>query len=135
MSAKRRKFDTRTILIILLVIVIIAAAYIVITNLPPEDDTLTPDDVFRNKDRYLGKKIIVRGYFVNTTEGSAIVSTLSETQGRYELKIDYSAVNNASDLLISGQNHVYKFTGVLSMDENDLLGIDVILIVENIKEV
>ena len=136
MVAKRRKFDTRTILIILLVVVIIAAAYILITNLPPEDDTLTPEDVFRNENYYLnGEPIIVRGHYVVEEEGPAIVSTLTEIEDRAELRINYSSVANATDILISGVDHVYKFTGTLTLDENDPLGIKVIFIVEKIVKV
>lgn len=135
MVAKRRKFDTRTILIILLVIVIIGAAYIVITNLPPEDDTLSPEEVIRNPSKYLEQTIIVRGYYFVSDGNPVIVSTLSDIEDKDKLIIDYSAVNNATDILISGADHIYKFTGVLTLDENVPLGNVVIFKVEKIVKV
>lgn len=136
MSAKRKRFDTRTILMILLVVVIIAAIIVVITNLPAEENTLTPEEVLRNPNKYLNKdSIIVKGYYINPTGTPYIVSTLSETEGRVELKIDYSNVKNASDKLIQNSNYIYTFTGVLSIDEENPLLNQYILIVNEIDEV
>jgi len=134
MSAKRRKFDTRTILIILLVVVIIAAGYILITNAPPEDDTLTPEEVIRNPSKYLEQSIIVRGHYVFSAGDDVVVSTLSTIGGRAELIIDHSKVENASDILITGIDYVYKFTGILKLDEENPLNIQYILIVDKIDE-
>jgi hypothetical protein len=133
MSAKRRMFDTRTILIVLFVIVAIAAAYIAITNLPPEENTLTPGEVITNKDHYLdGDPIVVKGLYDITTEGAVIVSTMSTLTARDELRLDYSNVNNATSFLITGQK--YKFTGSLTYEdtENPLLR-QIIFIAEDIE--
>ena len=135
MSSKRRRFDTRTILIILLVVVIIAAAYIVITNAPPEDDTLTPEEVLRNPSKYLEQTIIVRGYYDVTSEGPVVVSTFSTIDEGDKLKINYTSVANATDILIEGADYVYKFTGILKLDEENPLNIQYILIVDKIDEV
>lgn len=134
MSAKRKRFDTRTVLIVLFVIVVIAAGYILITNLPVEEETFTPEELLMNPGKYLnGESIVVKGFYDITTEGPSIVSTMSTITGRSALRLDYSGVANATDILITGTK--YKFTGVLTLiDENNPLG-PVIFVAEQIKEV
>ena len=136
MSAKRKRFDTRTILMALLVIVVIAAIIVVILNLPAEENILTPEEVLRNPNKYLNKdSIIVKGYYINPAGTPYVVSTLSETEGRVQLKIDYSNVKNATDILIENSNYIYTFTGILSIDEENPLINQYILIVNKIAEV
>ncbi|KYK28450.1 hypothetical protein AYK20_07260 [Thermoplasmatales archaeon SG8-52-1] len=136
MSAKRKRFDTRTILMALLVIVVIAAIIVVILNLPAEENILTPEEVLRNPNKYLNKdSIIVKGYYINPTGTPYIVSTLSEIEDRVQLKIDYSNVKNATDILIENSNYIYTFTGILSVDEENPLINQYILIVNKIAEV
>jgi len=136
MSAKRKIFETRTILMALLVIVIIAAIIVVIINLPAEENTLSPEEVLRNPNKYLNNEpIIVKGYYINPTGTPYVVSTLSETEGRAELKIDYSNVKNATDILIQNSNYVYNFTGFLTIDNENPLINQYILIVNKIVEV
>ena len=134
MSAKRKRFDTRTVLIILFIIVIIAAGYIFITNLPAEEETFAPEELLMNPGKYLNvESIVVKGFYVITTEGPSIVSTLSTVTGRPSLRLDYSGVANATDILITDTK--YKFTGVLTLvDENNPLG-PLIFVAEQIKEV
>jgi len=133
MSAKRRRYDTRTILIVLFIIVIIAAGYIFITNLPAEEEWLTPEEIMRNKNVYLGGgTIIVRGFYEITNEGPAVVSTTSTVTGRTVLRLDYSGVTNAIDILI--ESIKYDFTGYIIEDENPFIDA-VILVVEKIEEV
>lgn len=134
MSAKRKRFETRTILMVLLVIVVIIAIIVVIIKLPAEENTLYPEEVLRNPNKYLnGKTIIVKGYYYSIGEIPYVVSTLTEETEK--LKIDYSNVNNASDILISQSDYVYKFTGILSIDEENPLVDRYILIVDEIVEV
>ena len=115
MSAKRKRFDTRTVLIVLLVIVIIASAYIVITNLPAEENYLSPEEVTRNPQLYLNDEIIVEGYYEPDIEGGSIVSLptdpLSAPPGSW-LKLDISNVGNESLPLYSDIK--YHFTGLLT---------------------
>jgi hypothetical protein len=104
--------------------------------MPPEEDTLTPEEVLRNPNKYLEQEIIVRGHYDDNNAGDdVVVSTFSTIEGRDELKIDYSNVANASDILISGQDYVYKFKGILKLDEENPLGNQYILIVDEIEEV
>ena len=132
MSAKRRIFDTRTILIILFVIVIIGAAYILITNLPVAEDTLTPGEVLTNQGHYLnGGLIIVKGLYDVTSEGGVIVTTMDTTTARDELRLDYSNVANATEILIQGQK--YKFKGVLRYENEENPLSPVILVAEDIE--
>lgn len=126
-----RRFNTRTILIVLLVLFIIAAGYVVITNLPPEENYLTPEEVQRNKSQYLNQTIVVKGYY-DTVPDPVIVSTMSTTTGRSDLKLDYSHIDNATDRLMRGK--IYIFTGVLIKDESNPIGFDVILVAEKFRE-
>lgn len=136
MSAKRKRFETRTILMASLVIVIIAAIIVVIINLPAEENTLTPEEVLRNPNKFLNNEtIIVKGYFINPTGTPYIVSTLSNIEGRAELKIDFSNVQNATDILIENSNYVYQLTGILSLDEENPLVDRYILVVDEIVAV
>ena len=135
MSAKRRKFDTRTILIMLFVIVIIAAAYIYITNLPAEENTLTPEEVRRNIPTYLNKKIVVKGYYEPDIDEGSIVSNpidqLSPPPDSW-LRIDITNLSNES--LYTDVK--YHFTGVLT--ELEIVGSptpDYVLVAEKAKQV
>ena len=135
MAGKGKRFDTRTILIILLVLCIVGVGYIIVTNLPPEEEYLTPEDVLKNKDTYLdGRTIVVRGYY--DSNAVAIVSTMSTTEGKSELPIDYSNVENATDILRNGVK--FDFTGVLeSVDVGGSAppGTVVVFVVEKIEMV
>jgi hypothetical protein len=127
-----KRFNTRTILIVLLVLLIIVAVCVVIINLPPQEKYHSVEEVLRNSNQYLNQTISVRGYYTFNPD-PVIVSTLSTTTGRSELKLDYSNINNATDRLISGT--LYIFTGKLMKDESNPLADDVILVAEDFKKV
>jgi len=135
MSAKRKRFDTRTILIVLFVIVVIAAGYTVITNLPAEEEYLTPEEVLSNKNYHLnGAPIIVKGFYDLDGGNDVVVSTMSTVTGRTTLELDFEGLSdNETDILRTGNK--YKFTGVLTLNEEDPLGVAVKLVVEKIEEV
>jgi hypothetical protein len=135
MSAKRRKFDTRTILIMLFVIIIIAAVYIYITNLPAEEDTLTPEEVRRNIPTYLNKRIVVEGYYEpDIDEGSIVSNPLDPLLPPPDswLRIDTINLDNVSIFT----DVKYHFTGVLTKLE--IVGSptpDYVLVAEKAKQV
>lgn len=114
MVAKKSRFDTRTTLMILFVIVIIAAVYILITNLPAEVNYLSPDEVSRNPQQYLGEKIIVEGYYEADINGGSIVSLPADPLSTppESLRLDTTNLDNVSLPLYSDIK--YHFTGVLS---------------------
>jgi cytochrome c-type biogenesis protein CcmE len=130
MKSKKKLLDTRQLLIILIVIIIIGGAYLIITNLPPEEEYLTPEQVLANKDHYLNQNIKVRGYY-EVSDSPIVVSTLSTVEGRAELRIDYSNIENATDDLIEGEK--FDFTGELIKDTPT--GFDVILVLNEFKKV
>jgi len=132
MKRKNKMLETRTILIILIVIVIICGGYLVITNLPPEEDYLTPEEVFANEDLYIDLKITVRGYYDISGGYPVIVSTMSTTEGRPELRFDYSNVENATDDLFTGEK--YDFTGELNIQDTPTKK-DVILVLDDFRRV
>ncbi|KYK30558.1 MAG: hypothetical protein AYK22_03555 [Thermoplasmatales archaeon SG8-52-3] len=131
MKRKKKLLETRTLFYILIVIVIIGGAYLVVTNLPPEEEYLTPEDVLANKDTYLNQIITVRGYY-EITDFPVIVSILTTTEGRTELRIDYSNIENATDLLFEDEK--YDFTGELKKQDTPT-GFDVILVLNKINKV
>jgi hypothetical protein len=131
MKGKKKLLDPRQLLIILIVIIIIGGAYLVITNLPPEEDYLTPEVILANKESYLDKTITVRGFY-EIEDIPFVVSTLSTLEGRAELRIDYSNIDNATDNLIEGEK--YDFSGIL-MRQDTPTGFDVILILDKFSEV
>jgi len=131
MKRKKNLLDTRTLLIILIVIIIVGGAYLIISNLPPEDDYLTPENVLANQETYLNQKIKVRGYYL-TEEFPVVVSTLSTTEGRAELRIDSSNIENATDDLI--ENEKYDFIGKLTSRDTPT-GFDVILVLDEFNRV
>ncbi len=134
MAKKGRMFDTRTLLIIFFVIVVIGAIYLIITNLPAQEDFLSPDEVLVNKEFYLNKTIIVKGFYDKDGSTDVVVSTMDTTEGRAALKLDFSGFkNNETDVLKIGIK--FTFTGTLTYDDvNNPLG-PVILVVEEIDEV
>ncbi len=131
MKRKNKILETRTLLIILIVIIIVGGAYLIITNLPAEEDYLTPEGVLANKDYYLEKNLKVRGYFEGE-DYPIVVSTLSTTEGRAELRIDYSNIENATDRLMEGEK--FDFSGVL-IKQDTPTGFDVILVLDKFNEV
>ena len=124
MMIKGKKIENRTILIISVIILIILAGYYIIINLPAEKDYLTVEEVLRNKDRYLNNgTIIVRGYYDSNTQ--SIVPTTSDVTGKSSLRLDYTGVTNATDII---ENDVkFDFSGILDEVNVGLPGNIVIL--------
>ena len=104
-----KKIENRTILIIISIILIVLAGYYIIVSLPAAVDYLTVEDTLRNKDSYINKTIIIRGYYQSTEQ--SIVSTMSDVTGKSTLTLDYTDVQNASEILRNGIK--YDFTGIL----------------------
>lgn len=131
MKGKKKLLDTRQLLILLIVIIIIGGAYLIISNLPPEEDYLTPEEVLANKEIYLDTNLKVRGFY-EIEDIPFIVSTLSTLEGRAELRIDYTNVENATDNLIEGEK--YDFSGIL-VKQDTPTGFDVILVLDKFNQV
>jgi len=104
-----KKIENRTILIIISIILIVLAGYYIIVSLPAAVDYLTVEDTLRNKDSYINKTIIIRGYYQSAEQ--SIVSTMSDVTGKSTLTLDYTDVQNASEILRNGIK--YDFTGIL----------------------
>lgn len=126
MMIKGKKIENRTILIIVSVILIVLAGYYIIVSLPAAVDYLTVEDVLRNKDSYINKTIIIRGYYQSDIQ--SIVSTMSDVTGKSTLTIDYTDVQNATEIL---RNSVkFDFTGILQ-EVNVGPGIDILIFKAN----
>jgi hypothetical protein len=104
-----KKIENRTILIIISIILIVLAGYYIVVSLPAAVDYLTVEDALRNKDSYINKTIIIRGYYQSAVQ--SIVSTMSDVTGKSTLTLDYTGVQNASEILRNGIK--YDFTGIL----------------------
>lgn len=137
MAAKRKRFETRTVLIILLVLIIIGAGYIIITNLPEELDYTTVDDVVNNKQNYVNQNVRVKGIynFDNNRPGIISISTPAEGEEPNKLNLDLSLlVNNETDDLTAGI--VYFFTGTIIDEKLPFTpDPDLILLVEKFERV
>ncbi len=135
MAKKGRKLEIRTVLIVFFIILIIAAGYIVVTNMPAEEEFLTPEEILTNKDTYLnGQTITVKGYYIFEGDYPAVVSVLTTAEGRTSLILNFdNLIENETDILRTEAK--FKFTGVLTLDENDPTGLGVIFVVEKIEVV
>jgi len=134
MAAKGKKFETRTLLVILFVLIIIVAAYMVVTNLPEEENFYSPDEVLRNKDSYLNKTIVVKGFYDIDGDEAVVVSTMDTTEGRTTLGLDFSNLqNNETDVLEMGKK--FEFTGTLIYEIEDNPLSPLIFVVDIIDEV
>jgi len=110
MKIKGKNIENRTILIIFAVVLIILAGYYIITNLPATKNYLSVEEVLRNKENYLNNgTIIIRGYYDSNLQ--AIVSTMSDIIGKSFLRLDYTEVENYTDILKNGVK--FDFTGIL----------------------
>lgn len=117
-----KKIENRTILIIISLILIVLAGYYIVVSLPVAVDYLTVEDALRNKDSYINKTIIIRGYYQSAVQ--SIVSTMSDVTGKSTLTLDYTGVQNASEILRNGIK--YDFTGILQ-EINVVPDIDILL--------
>ena len=124
MMIKGKKIENRTILIISAIILIIFAGYYIVINLPSEVNYLSVEEVLRNKDMYINSgTIVIRGYYDSNIQ--AIVSTMSDIIGKSILKVDYSEVQNALDILIKGVK--FDFTGELQEENVGIPGNNIVI--------
>jgi len=138
MSPKKANRNLWNIILVVLAAIIIVAAYILASNTEDEPKILSPEDVINNYDEYLGKSIVVEGYYYHESgsagKGSIISSIIQEGQSstNYQrLLVNHSTINTTG-LLIDKVK--YKFTGLLKSDES-IPGDAFILIAEKIETV
>lgn len=136
MSPKNANRNLWNIILVVLVAIIIVAAYILASNPADEPMTLSPEDVMNNYEEYLGKSIVVEGYYYHESgpagKGSIVSSIIQEGQSstNYQrLPVNHSTINTTG-LLIDKVK--YRFTGLLQSDES-IPGDAFILIAEKIE--
>jgi len=136
MSPKNANRNLWNIILVVLAAIIIVAAYILASNPADEPKILSPEDVMNNYDEYLGKNIVVEGYYYHESgpagEGSIVSSIIQEGQSstNYQrLPVNHSTINTTGLLI---DNVKYKFTGLLQSDESTP-GEAFILIAEKIE--
>lgn len=139
MSPRDGRWNLRNIGTVLLVVVIIIAAYILVSSSP--DDSLviySPDDIMENVDKYLGKNIIVKGYYYNEgIEGKGFITsrTIDPYLPVQRLPVNHSNVNISSlPKGVLDEEVKYLFTEILTLDESSPLDeIAVILVAEKVE--
>ena len=138
MSAKNANRNLWNIMLVVLAAIIIVAVYILVSNTTDEPKVLSPEDVVNNYEEYLGKSIVVEGYYYYESgpagRGSIVSSIIQEGQSstNYQrLPLNHSTINTTG-LLIDKVK--YKFTGLLKSDEL-IPGNVFILIAEKIEAV
>jgi len=138
MSAKNANRNLWNIMLVVLAAIIIVAVYILVSNTTDEPTVLSPEDVMNNYEEYLGKSIVVEGYYYHESgpagRGSIVSSIIQEGQSstNYQrLPLNHSTINTTG-LLIDKVK--YKFTGLLKSDES-IPGNVFILIAEKIEAV
>jgi hypothetical protein len=127
------------IILIVIVLIIVVAVYAILTNQSNAPQILTPDEVLGNPTSFLGKKIIVEGYYYheNFPDGKGVITTSIVLEGStstghiQRLPVDHTAVNTTGLL----QDKVkYRFEGQLIEESSPLIG-TVMLNAENIRPV
>ena len=138
MSPKNANRNLWNIILVALAAIIIVAVYIIASNTTDEPKILSPQEVMNNYEEYLGKSIVVEGYYYHESgpagEGSIISSIIQEGQSstNYQrLPVNHSTINTTG-LLIDKVK--YKFIGLLNSDES-IPGDAFILIAEKIETV
>jgi hypothetical protein len=110
-----------------------------LTNQTNAPQVLTPDEVFDNPTSYIGKKIIVEGYYYheNFPDGKGVITTSIVLEGStstghiQRLPVNHSAINTTGLL----QDKVkYRFEGQLIEEPSPLIE-TVMLNAENIRPV
>jgi hypothetical protein len=136
MSPKNANRNLWNIILVVLAAIIIVAAYILASNTADDPKILSPEDVMNNYEEYLGKSIVVEGYYYHESgpagKGSILSSIIQEGQSstNYQrLPVNHSTINTTG-LLIDKVK--YRFTGLLESDESTP-GDAFILIAEKIE--
>jgi hypothetical protein len=136
MSPKNANRNLWNIILMALAAIILVAAYILASNTADEPNILSPEDVMNNYEEYLGKSIVVEGYYYHESgpagKGSIVSSIIQEGQSstNYQrLPVNHSTINTTGLLI---DNVKYKFTGLLQSDES-IPGDAFILIAEKIE--
>lgn len=137
MVQKRLNRNLWNIILIVLAAIIIVAAYILTSNPADEPKILSPEDVINNYEEYLGKSIVVEGYYYHKSgpagEGNIVSSIIQEgqssTNNYQRIPVNHSTINTTGLLI---DKIKYKFTGLLKSDESNP-GNAFILIAEKIE--
>lgn len=138
MNPKKANRNLWNIIMVILAAIIIVAAYILASNTEDEPEILSPENVINNYEEYLGKTIVVEGYYYPESgpvgRGSILSSIIQEGQSsiNYQrLPVNHSIINTTGLLFDKVK---YKFIGLLKSDES-IPGDAFILIAEKIETV
>ncbi|MDH7517338.1 MAG: hypothetical protein QHH19_03240 [Candidatus Thermoplasmatota archaeon] len=134
MSAFNPKQILWVVIIALLVVIICIATYFLLTSSEHEQiAVLSPDDVLRDSDKYIGKTITVAGYFYHeVAEGRGFITKIIIPSGSSLTEYTIRLPVNYSDVNISLSEKVkYRFTGILKIDESTI-GRPIVLVAKEI---
>ena len=143
MNAKR-KWDTRTILLVLIIALIIIAVVFVIFIQPGGENNsqtvLTVEEIVQNRDNYVGKKVIVEGFYhisIDSQPSLIPATTVSDPNPTIWVNLNETSLNlakqKAGNLTVSS-NLKYRVAGVLEKISYPV-GFDVMIKVESIEAV
>ena len=140
MSAKR-KWDMRAILLLLIITIIVIAVIFIIFNPPAVTNSpLNVQEVWQNRESYIGDRITVEGYYYLLDDGTSCLipaTTVSDPNPDIKINLDEDSLNlakQAAGNLTVSNNLKYRVIGVLEKIPR-LVGFDVQIIVESIKAV
>jgi len=122
MSKKNANRNLWNIVLVVLAAIIIVAVYILVSNTKDEPKVLSPEDVINNYENYIGRNIVVEGYYYHESgpagRGSIVSSIIQEGQSstNYQrLPVNHSNINTTGLLI---ERVKYKFTGLLKSEES-----------------
>lgn len=143
MNAKR-KWDMRTLLLVLIIAVIIIAVGFVVFLQPNGENNgqtiLTVEEIMQNKDKYVGKKVIVEGFYHISIDGQPSLipaTTVSDPNPTILVNLNVTSLNlakQAAGNLTVSSNLKYRVVGVLEKISY-LVGFNVMINVESIEAV
>ena len=134
---KGGKMMNRKIIVIAIIIILIAVGLSGCNDNNEEVNFLTVEEITQNKQKYVNKDVIVKGYYEKGIAGFEVVaSILSTTEGKKEIELNLDKLRETykTDNLRAG--NIYYFTGVIIEINNPVTpGIDIMLMVENFERV
>jgi hypothetical protein len=131
MSAKGRKWDTRTILYVLIVLLIVAAVIYVVT-LPPDNSepVLSVQTVNANTDFYLNKTITVEGIYYVEGSDEYLTSPNANPANPFPtqlLRLNTENLDNTTTLIVESKYHITGKLETVTVTGGIISGIELVV--------
>lgn len=126
-----KKIETKTLLMVLIAVAIILAIYFYVSNLEPTPKVYEPDDINSNTRKYIGKTVIVKGYYDGTLGEITKTSDPADSPPLQRLRVDLTNIP-VNDTPVEGSQ--YEITGEIEYNPETVQDPnDVILIAEKVE--